>query len=369
MFRFLLTIVLSLGLLACASDPKPVEDNDKPRGQTLWPLPPEMPRYRYMMQFTSSDDLVEKDSEARFREMVLGRSLPQYIIKRPLALAGDHGMVYLIDAQDSAVNVFDLVRRRHFKLGYRYEGKLTRPVDIEVDRQGFVYVADRGRNSIIVYDAIGLYQKHIELGGITNQLGGLAFDRQSEFLYVVDRGGIDSDRHQIVKLNRDGEVVARFGRRGGQPGEFNLPLDIALDSQNRVYVLDAGNFRVQVLDEQGEFIRAWGQPGNSFGQFGQPRSITIDGDDLVYVSDTQFGNVQVFDDEGRLLLPIGTLAQENVPGSFSLITGVNVDAKGFLYVLDQFLGKIEIYKKLSPEEQRKALEDYQADAVNSNPAR
>ena len=194
---------------------------------------------------------------------------------------------------------------------------------------------------------------------MATQLAGLAFDQSGEYLYVVDRGGIDSSVHQVIKVSREGEVVARFGTRGGGPGQFNLPRDIAVDSKGRLFVLDSGNFRVQVLDSEGNFLSSWGSPGSALGQFGQPRSIEIDADDHVYVSDSQFGNIQVFNSEGRLLLPIGRLGQDDAPGTFSLITGLNIDSRGFLYVLDQFLGKMEIYRKLSPDQQKQALLEYQ----------
>ena len=357
-FQVSLILVLLPLMVSCVSEPKPLQQTDE--YQVLWPEPPEVPRFQYLTSFTSSDDLVVKGAEERLREMVVGRLTPQYIIKRPLVVASGYGKLYLIDAQTPVIHVFDLARRRYFSMGYRLEGKLEKPVGIALDGRGLVYVADRSRRSVIVFDSIGLYQRHIDLDGITTQLAGLAVDRQSNTLYVVDRGGLDSDRHQLVKMNEAGEVVAKIGVRGAEPGRFNLPVDVAVDSKGQVYVLDAGNFRVQVFDAQGQYIRSWGAVGNGLGQFGQPRSIAIDSEDLVYISDTQFGNVQVFNLEGQLLLPIGRLSHEKKPGHFSLVTGIDVGEKGFLYVLDQFVGKMEIYRKLTQPEQQRILRESEA---------
>ena len=356
MIRIILTLISGLLVMSCASTPQPVDD--EVTFQQYWPMPPEMPRFRFVMNFRSTDDFVVKSEETRLREAIVGRGRPSYIMVRPLALASSRGMVYLIDGKEPVVNVFDLARKRYFKFGYRLEGKLTRPVGIAVDKRGFVYVTDRGRNSVIVYDSIGLYQAHYQLTGVTTQLAGIAIDDRSGSIYVVDRGGVDSDQHRVIKLSASGEVVARFGQRGGREGEFNLPLDIEVGADGLLYVLDSGNFRVQVLTTEGEFLRSWGQAGNGLGQFGQPRSIAVDPAGNVYVGDTQFGNIQIFTPNGELLLPIGRLSQQRLPGHYSLLSGIAIDEKGYLYVLDQYQAKMEVFQSLNAEQGRQLVDEY-----------
>lgn len=351
MIRISLIILISLSMLSCSTTQKNTEDGEA--RQRYWPALPETPRYEYLTSVYSSDDIIKKSDEVKMREYLVGKAKPQYILKRPLDMVASNGMLYLLDADSPAVNVFDLTRRRYFKFGYRFEGILSNPVAITVDDKGMVYVADRGRNSILVYDAIGLYQSTFEMNGIATQLAGLAVD-SAGFIYAVDRGGIDSNIHQVIKLNAQGELVKRIGTRGKQPGEFNLPTDIAISSDDgTLYVLDTGNFRVQALDKEGQPLFAWGKVGSALGHFGLPRSIILDQQDNVYVSDAQFGNVQVFNAEGKLLLPLGKLSQRDLPGQFSLITGIAYDQKDHLYVLDQYLNKMEIFKQLSPSEQLK----------------
>lgn len=209
---------------------------------------------------------------------------------------------------------------------------MENPVGLTTDQKGRVYVADRGRNSIIIYDAIGLYQSSINLRGITTQLAGLATDPEGEYIYAVDRGGIDSQIHQVVKMTGNGETVKRIDRPGKEPGEFHLPMDIALGTDNKLYVLDTGSFRVQVFDLDGKALASPGKAG-----------------------DAQFGNVQIFNSEGKLLMPLGRLSQQDIPGQFSLITGITVDSRNYLYILDQYMKKMEVYKKLTLSEQQKVL--------------
>src|SRR5262249_6229657 len=66
-------------------------------------------------------------------------------------------------------------------------------------------------------------------------------------------------------------------RQGAAPGEFEDPHDIFIGgSQNRVYVADRRNSRLQVFDQDGNFITAW-------RQFGQPSSAFVGRDDTIYV--------------------------------------------------------------------------------------
>jgi DNA-binding beta-propeller fold protein YncE len=82
---------------------------------------------------------------------------------------------------------------------------------------------------------------------------------------------------RVVKFAKDGRFIKTWGRKGSAPGDFDEPHDIFLGgSQNRVYVADRRNNRVQVFDQDGNFIVAW-------HQFGQPSSVFVGKDDTIYV--------------------------------------------------------------------------------------
>ena len=50
------------------------------------------------------------------------------------------------------------------------------------------------------------------------------------------------------------EWMADIGKRGSGPGEFNLPRDLAIGLDGRLYVVDGGNFRVVVFDRNGNEV-------------------------------------------------------------------------------------------------------------------
>ncbi len=57
--------------------------------------------------------------------------------------------------------------------------------------------------------------------------------------------------NRVEKFNSNGEYISQFGTQGSGNGQFYNPLSIALDSSNNIYVVDAGNDRVQVFSQNG----------------------------------------------------------------------------------------------------------------------
>ena len=60
-----------------------------------------------------------------------------------------------------------------------------------------------------------------------------------------------------MKFSPDGKFLLEFGKRGTGPGEFGMPHNVQVDVQERVYVSDRDNGRVQVFDSNGKFLREW----------------------------------------------------------------------------------------------------------------
>jgi 6-bladed beta-propeller/NHL repeat len=82
---------------------------------------------------------------------------------------------------------------------------------------------------------------------------------------------------RVLKFSKNGTFIKSWGKRGSAPGDFDEPHDIFLGgSQNRLYVADRRNQRIQVFDQEGHFIAAW-------KQFGEPSSVFVGKDDTIYV--------------------------------------------------------------------------------------
>jgi hypothetical protein len=126
--------------------------------------------------------------------------------------------------------------------------------------------------------------------------------------------------------------LAVIGKAGTGPGEFNRPEGLCVDAQDRLYVADSCNHRIEIFSSDGKFLRAYGRPGTGLGELSYPYDICVDADGRQYVC--EFGNsrIQVFDANDRPIDRIGGPGAE--PGKFSNPWGVALDSAGNLYVAD-----------------------------------
>ncbi|MEM7345734.1 MAG: 6-bladed beta-propeller, partial [Chloroflexota bacterium] len=125
--------------------------------------------------------------------------------------------------------------------------------------------------------------------------------------------------------SQDFAFLVGFTRQG-----FARSTDIAVDSNDNMYVMDPYDIRIHKFDRQGNYLLSWGSKGTNNGQFESVASITVDNNDDVYITDRRSARVQKFDSDGQHLLTI------NVPASH-----VAIDTENNLYVTDQ---SQEIYK-------------------------
>ena len=173
---------------------------------------------------------------------------------------------------------------------------------VAVDSQDNVYVLTRGEHPVIVFDRDGSFLRSFGEGLFSNRTHGLyiAYD---DSIVVADDG-----IHTIQKFSPSGEKLMEIGERnhpapkwGGQP--FNRPTSAAImPSNDDVYISDGyGNSRIHVYSATGEYKFSWGSPGVDPGQFIRPHNIAIDTNDRVYVVDRECHRIQIFDAKGNFI--------------------------------------------------------------------
>jgi peptidylamidoglycolate lyase len=92
------------------------------------------------------------------------------------------------------------------------------------------------------------------------------FNRPTNFWPLANGNMLISDGYgnsRVAEFTNDGHYVRHFGTFGNGDGQFNLPHGVTMDTQGRIYVADRGNSRVQVFDKSGKFLAKWtdvGQP-------------------------------------------------------------------------------------------------------------
>lgn len=312
----------------------------------VFPPPPDEARFFYERTIYSSADVAKEDKNADLRRRLTGESRTGEFLGKPYGVAVYQGRVYVTDTLNARVAAFDIPGQRYFRIGDGDAGTLVMPIGLDVDGAGNLYVADNKTRYVQVYDGNG---KHLRtLGGPAwfSRPSGIAVDSAGERIYVVDTGGVTNEEAHRVRVfdAKTGKHLQDIGKRGAEPGQLNLPRDITIGKDGLLYVVDGGNFRVQVFKPDGSFVRAFGGIGRQGGMFSRPKEAAVDGDGNVYVVDSAFGNFQIFTPEGALLLAVGGRSERDNIAKYMLPSGIAIDGDGRVYMVDQFFRKVDVYR-------------------------
>jgi hypothetical protein len=74
---------------------------------------------------------------------------------------------------------------------------------------------------------------------------------------------------------------------------------LAVDSEGNIFVLDGGNCRIQKFDKNGRYLQTIGGRGEGPGEFEQPMWMHIDTEDRIYGYDSLRRNLHVFEKDGK----------------------------------------------------------------------
>ncbi|MEJ8836769.1 6-bladed beta-propeller [Ramlibacter sp. AN1133] len=326
----------------CAEAPKaPPRKAEIP----VYPPAPDTPRFYYERTIRSSADVTADDKDSSLRRALTGENRTGEGLDKPYGVAARNGRIYIGDTAARNVIMFDLNAKKYKRIGTEDPGAIRMPLGIDLDADGNLYVLDATLKKIFVYDGEGKYLRTMAQDIKWSRPVGLTVDSASKRIYAVDAGGVDSTEHKVRVLDlATGKLLLEIGSRGNGPGELNLPRDVAIGHDGLVYVVDGGNFRIQVFDKDGKFVKTFGGIGRRSGQFARPKEIAVDREGNLYVVDTAFANVQIFNPDGQLLLDLAARGDNDGPGRFMLPSGVAVDADGRVYLVDQFFRKMDVFR-------------------------
>jgi DNA-binding beta-propeller fold protein YncE len=169
---------------------------------------------------------------------------------------------------------------------------------VALNSKGHIFLFQRTRPMLSEFDEKGHYLR--SLGeGLFDHPHGLRIDADDNIWTT------DDTNNTVLKLSPAGKVLLVLGRRnnGGEANWlFNKPADVAFSKNGDIFVADGyGNSRVVKFDHNGNYIKAWGTYGSGPGEFMLPHSVVIDRNERVYVGDRENARIQIFDTEGSFL--------------------------------------------------------------------
>jgi len=108
--------------------------------------------------------------------------------------------------------------------------------------------------------------------------------------------------HQVKKYSPRGKLLSIVGNNiGNSNGQFAGPRGLVFSSDKLLYVVEGWNHRVQVFQRDDKFAFTFGSKGSDPGQFQNPVRIAIDTDSRVVVSDLHGNHISLFSHTGSFI--------------------------------------------------------------------
>ena len=260
-------------------------------------------------------------------------------LQRPWGIAtNSKGHIIVAECNGHCVSVLTPERQKIRSFGSKgsAHGQFNEPRGVAVDRDDNIIVTEYGNNRIQKFTSEGKFLMTVGSGPLQfSRPFGVGINDTNNKIYIVDTG---NNRIQI--LNMDLTFSSSFGTNGSGDGQFNSSLDIAFDSTGNLYVVDQNNSRIQVFTPEGKFLHKFGSQGSGDGQLRDPWSTTIDRNDTVYVADSSNDRISMFTTYGQFLGSFGS--RGTAEGQLQQPSGVAIDKDGFILVSDYSNNRIQI---------------------------
>lgn len=185
----------------------------------------------------------------------LGIGAGEFELPVAIAVEPSSGRIYVVDSKAHGVRVFRADGGADFSFGGQGDGDglFNFPAGIFVDAANAeLYVVDQLNFRVQVFDLQGSYLRCI---GGTNASPGSFFGRsrplnQPQGVWVDGAGRVlvsDAADGQVKVFDRNGNALATIGEFGSLPGGLRIPMDLAVDAGNRLFVAAANNARLEVF--------------------------------------------------------------------------------------------------------------------------
>lgn len=201
--------------------------------------------------------------------------------------------------------------------------------------EGNLLVLNRGPQPFLEFTTDGKLVRSFGDATLFSRSHGLRFDKQGN-MWTTDVG-----KHVVYKMDRNGSVLMTLGTPG-EAGEwdeaagkhlFNQPNETAIDSKGNLYVVQGhgtGEPRVFKFTADGKLIKQWGSRGEGPGQFFAAHGIEIDANDRLYIADRENMRIEQFDTEGNYL---GEWKYN------AMVCGIYLHTDGHMYMTSGFDGE------------------------------
>ena len=250
-----------------------------------------------------------------------------YLVSYCSNVRGRHKLSLLVNQQPIAGSPFDVfVEHPPTLLGkpVRIIKGVVKPYAIALNQSGHLLVAQPDKGVVAALSSNG----KVVLGGKDGLKDprGIAIDEDGSL--IVTLGASD----HLMKFNKDWTLEKAVGRKGDQPGQFNIVGRVKISpTTHKYYVCDWGNHRIQVFDHDLKHVSSLGRHGSKLGELHWPTDVAFDDAGHVYIVDCFNHRVQKFSPRGEPLMTFGSCTAAT--GKLFYPIGIHISQQ-FVYVTD-----------------------------------
>ncbi|MBN1348242.1 6-bladed beta-propeller [candidate division KSB1 bacterium] len=295
------------------------QQRELPDEVIVFPQPPDAARIQFLASISSSTDIVGQSSF--FRRYVLGEEPAKPIIK-PYGISIHKRKLYVCDTMLPGLEIIDFQAKTFRYFTPAGLGQLQKPINCALDESGQLYIADAGRQQVVVFDTEGNFLNALGFGHTSKPTDVKVHQNR---LWICDLG---VHQLRVVDLKTYKEVRSFPEPNPDNPAYLFSPTNIVV-SNGKIYVSDTGNASIKVFSVDGDYMGMIGTLGNRPGQFVRPKGVAVDSDENLYVVDAAFENIQMFDGSSRLLMFFGGHSER--PGYLWLPAAIAIDTENLGY--------------------------------------
>ena len=250
--------------------------------------------------------------------------------------------VFISEKDRGVIRIFDAKGRFRREAGPEENDKMKKfaPADFALTLYGDIITYNRTRNNLAVLGSHGHYRGVLDIPKENKEtmesFGGIAVSPLDSMIFVLD-----TEQSRVHCFNFRGEYQYSWGEFGENPGQLNHPSDISASRSGEVLVADTQNQRVCVFQQDGKFLRLLtprikGVPENIFTF---PSSIAVSREGVTAVADHDGRRIRIFTEFG---LKLGTVEFKQTKGNIpeARVADMAFDSLGCLYVIDSVENRV-----------------------------
>lgn len=217
------------------------------------------------------------------------------------------------------------------------ELKMGAAASLAFDSKGHMFVLTRGAQALFEFEADGKFIRAFG-DGLMTRAHGMKIDGENN-IWATDVGG-----HVVMKISPAGQVLMTLGTKGQrgdwdeatQSHKLNDPNDVAIARNGDIFIVQGhvpgamGDPRVLKFDKTGKFIKTWGGKGSEPGKFQVAHGIDIDAKGMLWVADRENSRFEIFDQDGKFIREVKIAG---LPCSLSI-------GNPYIYTVNGFTGQI-----------------------------